>query len=161
LLFQPGSKWFYSDGGANWLAEAITLQYQQDMHTVMFERVFSPLGITASDLTWRSNIYRPDQINGIKRREFSSGISANVDAMARIGYLYLREGQWEGQEIIPQSFVEEVNQTVSSVCGLPLHDADIWPGAPEHYGLLWWNNADGTLPEVLVTLIGRGGCMKV
>jgi CubicO group peptidase (beta-lactamase class C family) len=147
LLFQPGTKWFYSDGGPNWLAEAITLQYQQDLNTVMFDRVFSPLGIDSSDLRWRSNIYRPDKINGIKRREFG-GINANVDAMARIGYLYLRKGQWEGQEIIPQSFVEEVSRPGSSVLGLPLHEADLWPGAQNHYGLLWWNNADGMLAHV-------------
>jgi CubicO group peptidase (beta-lactamase class C family) len=71
-----------------------------------------------------------------------------VDAMARIGYLYLRKGQWEGQEIIPQGFVEEVGQPVSSVQGLPLHEADLWPGAQNHYGLLWWNNADGMLAHV-------------
>jgi CubicO group peptidase (beta-lactamase class C family) len=134
LLFQPGTEWYYSDGGANWLAEAITLKYQQDLNTLMFDRVFSPLGINSSDLTWRSNIYRPDTINGIKRREFASGISANVDAMARIGYLYLRKGQWEGQEIIPQSFIEEVSRPVPAVQGLPLHEADLWPGAQNHYG---------------------------
>jgi CubicO group peptidase (beta-lactamase class C family) len=147
LLFQPGTEWYYSDGGPNWLAEAITLQYQQDLHMVMFDRVFSPLGIDSSDLTWRSNLYRPDTINGIKRWEFG-GINANVDAMARIGYLYLRKGQWEEQEIIPQSFVEEVSRPVSSVHGLPLHDAGLWPGAQNHYGLLWWNNADGMLAHV-------------
>lgn len=148
LLFQPGTEWFYSDGGSNWLAEAITLQYQQDLNTLMFNRVFSPLGIDAADLTWRSNIYRPEKINGIKRREFGSGISANVDAMARIGYLYLRNGRWEGEEIIPQSFVEEVSQPVLSVQEVPLHDPGTWLGAPNRYGLLWWNNADGALASV-------------
>jgi CubicO group peptidase (beta-lactamase class C family) len=148
LLFQPGTEWYYSDGGPNWLAEAITLKYQQDLNAVMFDRVFSPLGIDSSDLRWRGNLNRPDTIDDIKRREFGSGISASVDAMARIGYLYLRKGQWEGQEIIPQSFVEEVSRPVSSVQGLPLHEADLWPGAQNHYGLLWWNNADGTLAHV-------------
>ena len=40
------------------------------------------------------------------RREFGSGISANVDAMARIGYLYLRGGKWKRRQIIPKAFVE-------------------------------------------------------
>jgi CubicO group peptidase (beta-lactamase class C family) len=71
-----------------------------------------------------------------------------VDAMARIGYLYLRKGQWEGQEIILQSFAEEVSQAVPSVQGLPLHDPDLWAGAQNHYGLLWWSNVDGTLSHV-------------
>jgi CubicO group peptidase (beta-lactamase class C family) len=148
LQFQPGTKWLYSDGGPNWLAEAITLKYGQDLNTVMFQGVFTPLGIDSGDLTWRSNIYRDDTLNGIKRREFGSGISANVDAMARIGYLYLRNGEWNGQQIIPQSFVEAASNTVPSVVGLPSHDPDQSFNAPNHYGLLWWNNADGKLANV-------------
>ena len=96
LLFEPGTKWSYSDGGPNWLAECITLVYGQDLNTLMFERVFGPIGIKPNDLTWRNNAYRPREIDGIKRREFGSGISANVDAMARLGYLYLRGGRWQG-----------------------------------------------------------------
>jgi CubicO group peptidase (beta-lactamase class C family) len=160
LLFQPGTEWHYSDGGPNWLAEAITLKYQQDLNAVMFDRVFSRLGIDSSDLRWRGNLNRPDTIDGIKRREFASGISATVDVMARIGYLYLREGQWEEQEIIPQSFVEEVSRPVSSIQGLPLHDPDLWSGAPNHYGLLWWNNADGTLAHVPRDAFWSWGCFE-
>ena len=118
LLFEPGTAWAYSDGGANWLADCLTLAYGQDLKTLMFDRVFTPLGISSSDLTWRDNAYREDTINGIERREFGSGISANVDAMARIGYLYLRGGRWKGQQIIPQSFVDKVRITVPSIAGL-------------------------------------------
>ena len=46
LLFEPGTQWHYSDGGPNWLAECITLQYRRVLEEVMFERVFTPLGIT-------------------------------------------------------------------------------------------------------------------
>jgi CubicO group peptidase (beta-lactamase class C family) len=31
LIFEPGTKWSYSDGGPNWLAECITLAYKQDV----------------------------------------------------------------------------------------------------------------------------------
>jgi CubicO group peptidase (beta-lactamase class C family) len=109
LVFAPGTKWAYSDSGTNWLAECITLAYGQDLHALMSEHVFKPLGIKPSDLTKRAHRYRPHKINGIKRRELS-GISANVDAMARIGYLYLRRGKWNGQQIIPQSFVDGSRQ---------------------------------------------------
>jgi len=91
LIFAPGTKWSYSDGGPNWLAECLTLVYRQDLLELMFNRVFTPLGITHQDLTWRQNSYRPPMLNNIMRREFGAGISANVDAMARIGYLYLRQ----------------------------------------------------------------------
>jgi CubicO group peptidase (beta-lactamase class C family) len=148
LLFEPGTKWHYSDGGPNWLAECITLVYGQDMNTLLFDRVFTRLGIKASDLRWRENAYRPHSINGIKRREFGSGIHANVDAMARIGYLYLREGRWKEEEILPKEFIEVVRRPPAANIGLPEYDPKAHGNASDHYGLLWWNNADGALPEV-------------
>ncbi|HSI11199.1 MAG TPA: serine hydrolase, partial [Chthoniobacter sp.] len=100
LDFAPGTAWLYSDGGPNWLAECLTLAYHRDLNDVMFERVFTPIGVTPADLKWRKHAYRPEFIDGIKRREFGSGFSANVQAMARLGYLYLREGWWKGELIL-------------------------------------------------------------
>jgi len=148
LLFKPGTEWLYSDAGPNWLAECITLVYGRDVNELMFERVFTPLGIGNDDLVWRKNSYRPHEINGIPRREFGSGISANVDAMARIGYLYLRGGEWNGKQIIPREFVDRVRTTVRDVVGLAERDPELHGNASDHYGLLWWNNADGSLPGV-------------
>jgi hypothetical protein len=31
LLFQPGTGWYYSDGGPNWLADLLTLRFSQDL----------------------------------------------------------------------------------------------------------------------------------
>jgi CubicO group peptidase (beta-lactamase class C family) len=148
LLFEPGTKWSYSDGGPNWLAECITLAYRQDLQALMFERVFSQIGISTSDLSWRDNAYRPMEIDGIKRREFGSGISANVDAMARIGYLYLRRGRWRDQQIIPASFADMVGNVPDKVRGLPVVKPETYFNASDHYGLLWWNNGDGTMAKV-------------
>jgi len=148
LLFAPGTKWSYSDGGPNWLAECVTVAYRQDLNTLMFERVFSPIGIGKENLTWRSNAYRPKEINGITRREFGSGISANVDAMARIGYLYLRRGRWRNKQIIPASFVDMAGTVPEAVGGLPVVKSESYFDASGHYGLLWWNNADGTMANV-------------
>ena len=148
LLFEAGTKWSYSDGGPNWLAECVTLIYKQDLNTLMFERVFSPIGISPSDLTWRNNSYRPKEINGIARREFGSGISANVDAMARIGYLYLRRGCWRDEQIIPESFVDMTRMVPEAIKGLPIVRKESYFNASDHYGLLWWNNADRTMVKV-------------
>jgi hypothetical protein len=147
---QPGTAWFYSDGGVNWLADTLTVVFGQDLNSVLFNRVFTPLGITSGDLTWRNNEKRDDRINGIKRREFGSGITAHVDAMARIGYLYLRRGRWELQQILPESFIDEISTAVPELAGLPvLGDSESRFGsAPQHYGMLWWNNADGSIPDL-------------
>ncbi len=148
LMFAPGTKWAYSDGGPNWLAECVTLAYGQDVQELMFERVFGPIGIGRDDLTWRGNAYRPKEIDGVKRREFGSGINANVNAMARIGYLYLRRGRWRDEQIIPASFVDMARTVPEPVGGLPVVKSESYFNASDHYGLLWWNNADGTMANV-------------
>ncbi len=145
LLFKPGTKWHYSDGGPNWLAECLTLLYKKDLRELMFERVFTPLGIEKDDLTWRENAYRPHSLNGIKRREFGSGISANVDAMARFGYLFLCEGVWKGKRILSIDYIKMSGTSLPWMIGLPEYDSSITGNCSTHYSLLWWNNADGTL----------------
>ncbi len=148
LLFEPGTQWSYSDGGPNWLAECVTLAYGRDVDELMFERVFAPIGIGRTDLTWRSNSYRDKKIAGVMRREFGSGISANVEAMARIGYLYLRKGRWKGQQIIPSWFVDAARVTPKEVRGLEVVRPESYFDASDHYGLLWWNNNDGQMKGV-------------
>jgi CubicO group peptidase (beta-lactamase class C family) len=148
LLFEPGTRWLYSDAGPNWIAECVTLAYRRDVDELMFERVFGPLGISREDLVWRKNAYRPQTLEGIVRREFGSGIQANVDAMARIGYLYLREGKWRERQIIPAEFVRQAGTARPELSGLEELDRKNHGNASEHYGLLWWNNADGTLADV-------------
>lgn len=147
MLFEPGTHWDYSDSGPNWLAECITLDYERDLRDLLFERVFTPIGITKDDLTWRYNAYREPKIRGVVRREFGSGISADVDAMARIGYLYLRRGKWHDKQLIPAEFVDQCGTTVPAVVDLPEYNQE-YDDASRHYGLLWWNNADGSLEDV-------------
>ena len=147
LMFEPGTKWSYSDGGPNWLAECLTLSYKRDVRDLMFERVFDKIGVTADDLTWRRNSYREKELNGVARREFGSGVSANADAMARIGYLYLRRGEWRGERIIPASFVDAARMTPKSVRGKPVVKPETYFDASNHYGLLWWNNGDLSIAD--------------
>ncbi len=148
LLFQPGTTWSYSDGGANWLADVLTVVYGDDLNTVLFDRLLAVLGITSADLVWSDSTGRGNTINGIKRRAFNAGIFANVDAMARIGYLYLRGGSWDGTVILPQNFVDQASQFNFSILHLPVSEPSEHFNATDHYGLLWWNNADGSLAGV-------------
>jgi len=148
LLFEPGTKWSYSDGGPNWLAECVTLAYGRDLQELMFERVFAPIGIARADLHWRTNAYRPKEIDGVMRREFGSGIHANVNAMARIGLLYLRRGRWRRRQIIPSWFVDAARTVPHGIRGLPVVKPEAYFNASDHYGLLWWNNADAAMKNV-------------
>jgi CubicO group peptidase (beta-lactamase class C family) len=148
LLFEPGTTWSYSDGGANWLADVLTQVYAEDLNSLLFSRVFSNIGITEDMLTWRENSYRPDKLNGVKRREISSGIEANVDAMARIGYLFLRVGVWDGQRVLSESCVELVHTVRPETTAATNSEPDEFPTATANYGVLWWTNTSGELPGV-------------
>ena len=148
LLFEPGTKWDYSDAGPNWLAECLTRAWQRDLDEVMFERVFAPLGITRADLTWRRNAYRPAEMEGVARRELGAGISATVDAMARVGLLMLREGMWRDREILTRDFVRQAPRVPPGHERLEVLHPETYGCASRHYGLLWWNNADETLEGV-------------
>lgn len=150
-LFRPGTLWDYSDSGPNWLSECLTLLYREDLDELMFKRVFTPIGITREDLTWRQNLYRPPKIEGLTRREFGAGIHANVDAMARVGLLMLRRGRWQQIRVLSEDFVDLSTRPLGEFVNLPVHKnslSDAGPEAPRHYGLLWWTNADGSLPNV-------------
>jgi CubicO group peptidase (beta-lactamase class C family) len=151
--FAPGTKWRYSDAGPNWLAECLTLVYARDLNEVMFERVFAPIGIKPADVRWREHAYRPKEITvaggkSVKRREFGSGFNLNVQAMARLGYLYLREGKWKDQQIIPAEFVRLARSPQKEVIGLEVFNDPNHGNASRHYSLLWWNNGDGTIPAL-------------
>ena len=148
LLYAPGSRWSYSDSGPNWLAEVTTLAFGQDLRTVLFNRVFSRIGIPTSQLTWRANLYRSDTINGIKNREYGSGIKATINAMARIGYLYLRNGRWNSQQLVPADYIAQARIPQNELIGLPEYNPSIAYNASDHYGLFWWTNGDGTLANV-------------
>jgi hypothetical protein len=148
LVFEPGTKWQYSDGGPNWLAECLTLVYRRSMSDLMFERVLTPIGVTKDDFRWRRNQYRDHEIDGIARHEFGAGVHANVNALARLGYLHLRGGEWNGQRLLPAAFVAEAGSAAKSIQGLPVVQPEDYCQASSHYGLLWWNNADGTLSNV-------------
>lgn len=53
-----------------------------------------------------------------------SGIHATVREFAKFGYLYLMNGEWDGQQIVPQEWIEQSRQPVSA--SVP------W------YGYHWW-----------------------
>ncbi|MGH8179182.1 MAG: PKD domain-containing protein [Steroidobacter sp.] len=150
LQSAPGARWFYSDGGLNWLSDVLTQVYQQDLNLVLKPRVWDVLHITTDDLTWRlSPASRGPHPGGFQRREFASGMSMNTNAMARIGLLFLARGNWSGVQVFPETFVDLVKTPQPETAAATLDAADQveFPNANTKYGVLWWTNASGELPE--------------
>lgn len=159
LQYQPGTTWFYSDGGLNWLAEVLTAVFNEDLATVLGTRAWTTLGLNStfgqagggstSDVHWRDNANRDQTGMAIHNRELASGIFANANAMARVGLLFLRKGVWANdQRVLSESFVTTVRTPVAANASLANPQASDFPGATTNYGVLWWTNANGQLPNV-------------
>jgi CubicO group peptidase (beta-lactamase class C family) len=150
LLPEPGQHWHYSDGGLNWLADVLTEVYQQDLSALATARVWSVLGVSSDDIRWRDNAQRPPTRNGgtLQYRELASGISANVNAMARVGLLFLNKGDWNGQRVLSEEFVERVHTPLPENASLTLDQPALFPGALTDYGVLWWTNKSGQMANV-------------
>jgi CubicO group peptidase (beta-lactamase class C family) len=104
------------------------------------------------DIQWRRSTsgLRPDpRPNGIEHREFAAGMIANVNTLARVGLLYLRRGQWaNGQQVFAPSFVDLVTTPRAETIATSVADPTEFPEANARYGVLWWTNATGALPNV-------------
>ncbi|MDO8945293.1 MAG: hypothetical protein Q7U75_19080, partial [Desulfobacterales bacterium] len=55
---------------------------------------------------------------------------------------------WNGKRLLPADFVAEVGITGKELTGVPVANPKEYGNASNHYGLLWWNNADGALKDV-------------
>lgn len=162
LQYAPGSTWFYSDAGLNWLSEVLTEVFAQDLAQVLTTDVWTPLGLNSSaggtggvapssiDVQWRDNRFRPNPNPGVgvEKRELAAGMHANVNAMARVGLLFLRKGMWGDQRILSEDFVTTVQTPPASIATAANSDPANFPGATTNYGVLWWTNETGLLPNV-------------
>jgi CubicO group peptidase (beta-lactamase class C family) len=157
IKFDPGTTWSYSDAGLNWLADVLTTVYQEDLSAVAQREVWSVIGLNKArandDVAWRTNVQRPPTRNGgtLQYRELASGISANVNAMARVGLLFLRKGMWKETQVLSKEFVDQVQTPLPENAPLPLvppNPGEKFPNAQTDYGVLWWTNKSGTMPNV-------------
>ena len=153
INFDPGTKWSYSDAGLNWLADVLTTVYQQDLRDVAQSSVWDVIGLNKNaahndDVQWRVNASRPATRNGapLQFRELSSGITANANAMARVGLLFLRKGKWKDTQVLSTGFVDQVHTPLEA--NKALASPTGFPGAALDYGVLWWTNTSGLMANV-------------
>ena len=97
LAARPGTKYIYSDGGTNWLAALLTKAFGQDLRALAQSRLFSPIGVPSSAAKWS---LMDAQYRMPPTCRFNGGMLASVDTMARLGYLYLNNGNWNGKQIV-------------------------------------------------------------
>jgi CubicO group peptidase (beta-lactamase class C family) len=122
----PGTQFEYCNGASFLLSAIITETTGMSAHEFADEHLFGPLGIT--DVTWPTN---PQGIN-IGWGE----LRMRPQDLAKIGYLYMRGGEWDGEQIVPSSWVAET--TRKHIAGT-LEDG---------YGYQWWVDDSGIFMAV-------------
>ncbi|MBH5366708.1 serine hydrolase domain-containing protein [Bradyrhizobium glycinis] len=93
----PGEKFYYKGGDTYLLSALVNKLTGQNALDYARKELFAPLGIT--DVRWA-----PIDKQGIVTGE--AGMRLTPHDMAKLGYLYLRDGLWDGKRIIPSAWVD-------------------------------------------------------
>jgi CubicO group peptidase (beta-lactamase class C family) len=135
VIFAPGSNFQYSNPGMAMLAYAITAALkdapEKDLRTLLRERVMRPIGVPDSD--WSIGYDQTVTVDALSIVATWGGGNFTPRAVARIGRLMLRKGNWEGKQLISSKAVEQTTT-----------DA----GTPHNCGIGWWSNNDGTVEKL-------------
>jgi CubicO group peptidase (beta-lactamase class C family) len=116
VVHQPGSHFQYSGGNSMLLSAILKSKTGMEAHLFAERTLFQPLGI--SQYRWGR------YTSGLT--DTTGGLSLRARDMAKIGLLYLNGGRWNGEQLVPQSWVEESIQ------------AHVAASAGAEYGYQWW-----------------------
>src|SRR3989475_2256684 len=109
LLFTPGGGFQYSNPGMAILGYAVTAALKnsphKDLRSLLRERVMRPIGVP--DAQWSVGYEQTFNVDGLPLIATWGGGSFTPRAAARVGRLMLRRGNWEGQQLIASSAVEQ------------------------------------------------------
>ena len=94
----PGTRFYYSSGNSHLLSAILSKVTGRSANDYARERLFGPLGI--DDVLWQAD---PQGASG-----GGAGLYLQPRDMAKIGYLWLRGGLWEGKQILPAAWIEGV-----------------------------------------------------
>ncbi|HEX5377967.1 MAG TPA: serine hydrolase [Phenylobacterium sp.] len=99
LIYDPNSFWSYSSGTTNIVSRALSRTidaFGDDFHAFMRQRLFEPLGM-------KSPVPKFDPAGTFIGSSFCY---ATARDFARFGLLYLRDGEWEGRQLLPDYWVD-------------------------------------------------------
>ena len=123
LAHEPGTHFNYSSGTTNVISGIVADivgrgdAYRDFLH----QRLFAPIGMTTAEPT----------LDATGLWVASSYVHAIAEDFARFGYLYLRDGVWDGARVLPEGWVDD---------GRRLRSID--PDDGRGYGWQWWVTGD-------------------
>lgn len=120
---EPGTQWVYNNAAIQTLDQVIEEATGMPTHEFARQELFEPLGMQSSIAT--------DEAGNTLT---FMGAQASCRDLARFGLLFLREGEWDGEQVLSSEWVDEATH--------PSQDLN------PNYGFLWWLFGDRA---------GRGG----
>jgi hypothetical protein len=127
VLSKPGETFFYDSGLPHVMSAIIQKTSGLTLEAYAKTDLFGPLGIT--DYSWQSD---PQGIT-----TGNSGLVLRPRDMAKLGYLYLHNGQWNGKQIVPAEWVQASTTGHIETKGLMNAAED------DGYGYYWWMDSFG------------------
>jgi CubicO group peptidase (beta-lactamase class C family) len=117
MLYPPGVNRIYSSGDSHILSGIINATTGMSALNFGLEALFQPLGI--SKVEWKADYAGTTRGMG--------WLNLTSRDMAKIGYLYLNNGTWDGQQVIPSEYIH---------ASLQPHDWNETRALP--FGYHWW-----------------------
>jgi CubicO group peptidase (beta-lactamase class C family) len=135
MAHEPGTVFDYSSGATELLAHIFRKETGQDIEAYGEKYLFAPLGIRHH---WKRTYLGVVDTEG--------GLYLNGADLAKIGYLYLNDGVWDGKRLISDQWVRQsLNAAVDTG----------WQGLK--YGFQWWLQPRADGKEYVWHAIGFGG----
>jgi len=131
----PGSAFFYNSGAAYMLGAIVQKVTGMSVEEYLTPRLFEPLGI--SNRLWGKSPEGVDMTDG--------GLSITTEELAKFGLLYLQKGQWNGEQLVSEQWVNDATSKEISNG----NDNGNWSYG---YGYQFWRSplgfrADGSLGQ--------------
>ena len=122
----PGERWYYSSASTQLLGIALKRALQRGGRDIsisqyLSEKIWQPLGMNDA-ATWHTDEAGMEMV--------FCCINSNARNFAKLGQLMLDNGNWNGQQVVPEHFIKKMIQ----------------PDGADHYGYSTWLNYENNPP---------------
>lgn len=109
VIFTPGQQYHYSNPGIAMLNYAVTAALKggpgQDIRSYLRDRIYRPIGIQDSE--YSVGYGKSIILDSLSLVGGWGGGSFTANAAARVGRLMLRQGNWQGKQLIDTAWIRE------------------------------------------------------
>jgi CubicO group peptidase (beta-lactamase class C family) len=127
---EPGSYWLYSNWDFNAAGAAFEQMTGRNIYDALRDDLAIPIGMQDFNRERQKKDEKPERS---QYPSYPMWLSARD--MARLGYLMLREGQWQDHRLIPADWVRRSTSVVTPVA--EMHPETLRSG-PFGFGYMWW-----------------------